>query len=152
MEWLDKKINEFEQRNRAEASANEDEVKKLQIESDKNEKAASTARDLIYKKLYELKKAILSKKMYFADLQENSLEGLVLFVNTRALRHGEKANKQNIPYLCFKHSHGNPKFTIESDDHKDKRNKPKQTTVEISTISDEYVDKLTQEFIENIFS
>ena len=160
MDWLDETIESYEKKTNEEKKAWEKEKQEKEEKLYKNKQVASEALTRAYKHIYNLKKE-LSKRKYpsNADLQANKNvqtgeqinTGVVLLVSHKKISHDEKLSNFNSHSLVIKTTHEADKFIIEEETSKGQK-VPDSNKINVSELTDEFIDTLTRTSIEQIFS
>ncbi len=159
MEWLDKTIDEFEKKQKAEKAAREEERKRLEEESIKTIEATTAALNSAYEFLNEYKKNLQQKK-YPASLDSDRMldvkmnkqvtREVTFIVSNKGLRQGEKLNTTIFPFLTMRAS--GDAVIVTEDTKKDLRNPPKENRIKIRDLDVNYLESLVKGFLGEVFS
>ena len=160
MDWLDKTINDYEEKEKNRKIMAEEEKKRLEADLENKRLQATTALTNIYTSFLEIKKKLKSKN-YSCEAKLSGYNDAhtgkqynkeaILIVRNKPITFGAELSKTNSPYISYIESHGSENLTLEVN-ITESMQPPTKQSVSIKKMTKEFVDEQIEKFIKTIFS
>lgn len=159
MDWLDKTIDEYEEKEKN-RKVEADETKKIFVAEFENKRQqATTALENINKSFSEIKEKLKRRKYPFdsklgvytdAQTGKKYYNEAILIVRKKPLAYGTDLSKSNSPYISFSESQGSDFLCLEIN-ITESLQPPNKQNVPIKRITSDFVEEQVETFIKNVF-